>query len=88
MARGIKCNHPDDRIYKNPNYRTTHGVVKAIRAKPCEICGATKNIQIDHCHLTGKIRGGLCRSCNILLGWIEKHKSKLKKVFAYIKKHK
>jgi hypothetical protein len=35
----------------------------------CYICkNAMKKICIDHCHNTGKVRGLLCNSCNILLG--------------------
>lgn len=39
----------------------------------CAICGTEnpdkKRFNIDHCHLTGKIRGLLCRKCNLLLGF-------------------
>jgi len=38
----------------------------------CAICNEpTKTICIDHCHKTGKVRGGLCTRCNVTLGYIE-----------------
>ncbi len=45
----------------------------------CAICKYsweenTENMCVDHDHETGKVRGLLCRSCNLKLGWFEKHK--------------
>lgn len=39
--------------------------------RACAGCGATgltgRNLHIDHCHDSGKVRGVLCRSCNLIL---------------------
>jgi hypothetical protein len=34
----------------------------------CQICQTSDDLVMDHCHTTGKLRGLLCRPCNILLG--------------------
>ena len=50
----------------------------------CAICGnppngtqRTKYLHVDHCHISNKVRGLLCGSCNSRLGWYEKHKQDL-----------
>lgn len=41
----------------------------------CAICGVEPNLlNIDHDHKTGKIRGLLCKVCNLHLGQFEKWK--------------
>ena len=43
----------------------------------CKICGSTdpghkkKHFSVDHCHKTGKVRGLLCTSCNLALGYLK-----------------
>lgn len=49
----------------------------------CGICGSdssfkgkiNQNFSVDHCHVTGRVRGLLCVACNHLLGRYEKHKN-------------
>ena len=54
----------------------------------CAICGAAKagghtdTLQVDHDHLTGRIRGLLCFRCNRALGVIESARAPL--YFAYL----
>jgi hypothetical protein len=38
----------------------------------CAVCGCEPDrLDIDHCHATGRVRGLLCRRCNLLVGWLE-----------------
>jgi len=43
---------------------------------------------VDHCHATGKIRGLLCRFCNVSLGNMEDDVNKLLGLIAYLQSHK
>jgi hypothetical protein len=41
------------------------------RTTICDLCGRDnrgKRLALDHCHVTGKLRGLLCDSCNVGLG--------------------
>ena len=58
----------------------------------CAICGELPHgenrvLHIDHDHLTGKIRGLLCMSCNRALGWFRDDTVILKKAIEYLKTH-
>jgi hypothetical protein len=43
-----------------------------------------KRFYIDHCHVTGKIRGLLCHSCNLALGHVQDDVKKLKGLIEYL----
>lgn len=34
----------------------------------CKICGIKEPTNVDHCHITEKVRGLLCGTCNVMLG--------------------
>ena len=42
---------------------------------------------VDHNHTTNKLRGLLCRECNLALDWYEKNKHRHSAFDAYLKEH-
>lgn len=70
----------DPQRYKNNNLKNRFGIDidkynKLLEAQDykCKICGIHKDdegksLVVDHCHITGKIRGIICRKCNLGLG--------------------
>lgn len=59
----------------------------------CDICGGkmhglgTYKPCLDHDHNTGKIRGVLCRNCNLLLGYAGDSVTRLDAAISYLKKN-
>lgn len=55
------------------------------------ICGNPqvpgKLMCIDHCHTTGKLRGGLCDFCNKGLGQFRDNKELLQRAIQYLEKY-
>lgn len=57
----------------------------------CSICGNDnngRNLCVDHCHETGKIRSLLCTSCNAGIGNFKEDVTRLISAIEYIKKYK
>ncbi len=57
----------------------------------CMICCGKdndKNMPVDHCHKTGKIRGILCSKCNLALGLFGDDINKLKSAIKYLNNSK
>lgn len=54
----------------------------------CKICNTsienTSEAQVDHCHDTGKIRGLLCRKCNVGLGCFQDNLDLFRKAMEYL----
>jgi hypothetical protein len=56
----------------------------------CRTCGTTEaggkygKFMVDHCHSTGKVRGLLCKSCNIALGEIKDNRQTLLNMVEYL----
>ena len=58
----------------------------------CAICNSTatgnrrhKNLNVDHCHTTGKVRGLLCHGCNSGIGSMKDDVELLDKAIAYLR---
>jgi hypothetical protein len=49
----------------------------------CLICDTAQAVAIDHCHTTGRVRGGVCNSCNTFLGRVEANPKILSCMAAY-----
>lgn len=59
----------------------------------CLICGATESglghkLAVDHNHVTGKIRGILCKSCNIGIGNLKDCPDLLRRAADYLEMYK
>lgn len=57
----------------------------------CAICHNPNNIEgreltVDHCHATNKIRGLLCHSCNLALGLIDDNITTLYSMIEYLER--
>lgn len=55
----------------------------------CLCCGASEStfghrLAVDHCHTTGRIRGLLCKDCNVALGYLKEDKQIVENLLAYI----
>jgi hypothetical protein len=58
----------------------------------CDVCGLhksnfTRQLAVDHCHTTGKIRGLLCSHCNLGLGKFKDNINYLQSAINYLQKH-
>lgn len=54
----------------------------------CQICGnPVDSPHIDHCHESGKVRGVLCKTCNMGLGSFKDNPQYMYNAIAYLAKH-
>lgn len=49
--------------------------------------GKVKNLQVDHCHKTGRIRALLCKECNNALGLLHDDPLRLRLLLQYAESH-
>jgi hypothetical protein len=54
----------------------------------CAICRrrpkGKERLYVDHCHITGLVRGLLCHACNFALGWLRDDQTSLVAALAYL----
>lgn len=51
----------------------------------CALCKEYAAVDVDHCHQTGRVRGLLCRSCNVGLGQFGDSVEALERAISYLK---
>jgi len=55
----------------------------------CDICfNQVKTLHVDHCHITNKVRGYLCGSCNRGIGLLKDSSTILKQAIKYLERIK
>lgn len=80
---------------RNRQYQKMYGITVSdydamllLQKGKCKVCGTDKPGRtrkffcIDHCHLTGRIRGLLCVGCNVGVGFYEKLHEQISKYLA------
>ena len=86
-TKQFKLDHPD--YHRNWNYIHYYGITLddynqmfLLQKGKCLICGKHQSetkftFPVDHDHITGKVRGLVCRGCNVKIGWYESFKDKI-----------
>lgn len=86
----IKQRSRDGELLRNFGLtRTDYNRLWQIQGGMCAICKIrsseiNKNLRVDHCHKTKKIRGLLCHNCNVSLGLMKESIDALKSMIKYL----
>ena len=81
----------ENRIYsRNKNFGISeedYSKMLVDQNNQCAICQIQigREAAVDHCHSTNKIRGLLCRKCNLGLGGFKDNIETIRKAIAYVK---
>ena len=59
-------------------------------AGACACCGTTsfKALHLDHCHKTGRLRGFVCETCNVCIGFTSESSSHLVSMASWVALHR
>jgi dCMP deaminase len=52
----------------------------------CALCGSKEELVVDHNHDSMEVRGLLCQSCNMMLGYLEKKTVSFAEIEAYLRR--
>ena len=79
----------DPEGFKDRRYKNKYGISlkKFKRTKICLLCKRGVRLVADHNHKTGKYRGALCVTCNLMIAWIERISNSLEKVRKYLERN-
>ena len=75
------------RSWAKTRYGLTPEELDGLLAKGCALCGTNEQLQVDHCHVSGKPRAALCRSCNTGLGHFGDDPARLRAAADYLEKY-
>lgn len=89
-------NNPDKLLgYKYSRYNITYAeylVMLEDQNNVCRIClencPTGKRLSVDHCHITGIVRGLLCTRCNMGLGYFKDNEDLLLEAIEYLRRSK
>ncbi len=59
-------------------------ICNRLETAPDPVTGKIKALSVDHCHLTGKVRGLLCSKCNFGIGYFDDNPEILNKAVKYL----
>lgn len=93
--------HPQRKLkVRNRSLKKNYGItladyeaMLAAQGGVCAICGTNKPggsrsvFNVDHCHVSGKVRKLICFACNAGLGCFKDDKATLISVLAYLTSH-
>jgi len=86
-ANGEKYVNITNRLRK---HRITYTHYRSMLTKQNNCCAICSQVlsrdHIDHCHVTGKVRGILCRACNLGLGMFKDDIETMKKAIDYLRR--
>jgi hypothetical protein len=97
-AKLRRKNYP--RIYRDREYKnkynisiTEYDAILEKQNRACAICKIPQSelnyqLAVDHCHDTKKVRGLLCRSCNLAIGYFRDNVQVIENSIHYLKKFK
>jgi len=75
------------RLLYEKRYKTTQELIDFLckeQCNSCAICCRQTELFVDHAHSTGRIRGLLCRDCNLALGLLKDNVECLEAAIAYL----
>jgi hypothetical protein len=102
-ARSLNWAKKNKERHKGNQLKYRYGISKeeydkkiAEQQNKCEICkeeetstfrGTLKGLAVDHSHVSGKVRGLLCKNCNVSLGLLKENKQTIKAMLNYLEKY-
>jgi len=69
-----------------------YDIMVIIQAGRCAICAGPpvhgKRLTVDHCHVSGTVRGLLCSNCNVALGLFQEKEIIVERALKYLKRRR